>query len=134
MSGLASDLSLVHKRRLQIMVDFENELCRHRRYVEADITGQLSQVNGTYVSILGEALTAWGSTQHVGDLDRYAQAPISVDEALIAAKSKRLKGTIDAGGIWERAMSGHDLVFYEAATVMDYVMDDIDRAASVARA
>ena len=31
----------------------------------------------------------------------------------------------------ERAMSGHDLVFYEAAA--DYVMDDIDRAASKLR-
>ena len=31
----------------------------------------------------------------------------------------------------ERAMSGHDLVFYEAAA--DYVMDDIDRASSKLR-
>ena len=31
----------------------------------------------------------------------------------------------------ERAMSGHDLVFYEAAA--NYVMDDIDRAASKLR-
>nr|WP_314844842.1 pyrroloquinoline-quinone synthase [Schaalia odontolytica] len=31
----------------------------------------------------------------------------------------------------ERAMSGHDPVFYEAAA--DYVMDDIDRAASKLR-
>lgn len=34
---------------------------------------------------------------HVGDLDRYAQALISVDEALIAAEEQATEGIIDAG-------------------------------------
>ena len=81
------------------VVDFENELADIADMLEADITGQLSQVNGTYVSILGEALTAWGEagSVHVGDLDRYAQALISVDEALIAAEEQATEGIIDAG-------------------------------------
>ena len=45
------------------VVDFENELADIADMLEADITGQLSQVNGTYVSILGEALTAWGGSR-----------------------------------------------------------------------
>ena len=81
------------------VVDFENELADIADMLEADITGQLSQVNGTYVSILGEALTAWGEagSAHVRDLDRYAQALISVDEALIAAEEQATEGIIDAG-------------------------------------
>ena len=42
------------------VVDFETELADIADTLEADITGQLSHVNGTYVSIVGEALTAWG--------------------------------------------------------------------------
>jgi hypothetical protein len=81
------------------VVDFETELADIADTLEADITGQLSHVNGTYVSILGEALTAWGEagSPHVGDLDRYAQALISVDEALIAAEEQATEGIIDAG-------------------------------------
>lgn len=81
------------------VVDFETELADIADTLEADITGQLSQVNGTYVSILGEALTAWGEagSAHVGDLDRYAQALISVDEALVAAEEQATEGIIDAG-------------------------------------
>ncbi|EFF80818.1 hypothetical protein HMPREF0970_00181 [Schaalia odontolytica F0309] len=81
------------------VVDFETELADIADTLEADITGQLSHVNGTYVSILGEALTAWGEagSPHVGDQDRYAQALISVDEALIAAEEQATEGIIDAG-------------------------------------
>lgn len=81
------------------VVDFETELGEIARTLEADITEQLSQVNGTYVSIVGEALTAWGEagSAHVGDSDRYAQALISVDEALIAAEEQATEGIIDAG-------------------------------------
>lgn len=51
------------------------------------------------MSILGEALTAWGEAGkvHVEDLDRYAQALISVDEALVAAEEQATEGIIDAG-------------------------------------
>lgn len=79
------------------VVDFETELADIADTLEADITGQLSHVNGTYVSILGEALTAWGEagSPHVGDL--YAPALISVDEALIAAEEQATEGIIDAG-------------------------------------
>ena len=64
------------------VTDFETELEEIARTLEADITGQLSQVNGTCVSILGEALTVWGEagSAHIGDLDRYAQALIFVDQ------------------------------------------------------
>ena len=81
------------------VVDFETEFADIADTLETDITGQLSQVNGTYVSILGEALTAWGEagSAQVGDLDRYAQALISVDEALIAAEEQATEGIIDAG-------------------------------------
>lgn len=81
------------------VTDFETELGEIARTLEADITGQLSQVNGTYVSILGEALMAWGEagSAHIGDLDRYAQALISVDEALIAAEEQATEEIIDAG-------------------------------------
>lgn len=81
------------------VVDFETEFADIADTLETDITGQLSQVNGTYVSILGEALTAWGEagSAQVGDLDRYAQALISVDEALVAAEEQATEGIIDAG-------------------------------------
>lgn len=81
------------------VVDFENALVDIADTLETDITGQLSQVNGTYVSILGEALTAWGEacSAQIGDLDRYAQALISVDEALVAAEEQATEGIIDAG-------------------------------------
>ena len=81
------------------VVDFETEFADIADTLESDITGQLSQVNGTYVSILGEALTAWGEagSAQVGDLDRYAQALISVDEALIVAEEQATEGIIDAG-------------------------------------
>lgn len=81
------------------VTDFETELGEIARTLEADITGQLSQVNGTYVSILGEALTAWGEagSAQIDDLDRYAQALISVDEALVAAEEQATEGIIDAG-------------------------------------
>lgn len=81
------------------VVDFENALVDIADTLETDITGQISQVNGTYVSILGEALTAWGEacSAQIGDLDRYAQALISVDEALVAAEEQATEGIIDAG-------------------------------------
>ena len=81
------------------VADFETELGEIARTLETDITGQLSQVNGTYVSILGEALQAWGEagTVHIEDLDRYTQALISVDDALVAAEEQATEGIIDAG-------------------------------------
>ena len=81
------------------VVDFETSLGEIADSLETDITRQLSQVNGTYVSILGEALTAWGEAgkAHIEDLDRYAQALISVDEALVAAEEQATEGIIDAG-------------------------------------
>lgn len=81
------------------VVDFEDVLTDIADVLDAEIPGQLSQVNGTYVSILGEALTAWGEagSAQVGDLDRYAQALVSVDEALVVAEEQATEGIIDAG-------------------------------------
>jgi hypothetical protein len=81
------------------VVDFEDVLTDIADVLDAEIPGQLSQVNGTYVSILGEALTAWAEAgeAHVEDLERYAQALISVDEALVAAEEQATEGIIDAG-------------------------------------
>ena len=81
------------------VVDFEDVLTDIADVLDAEIPGQLSQVNGTYVSILGEALTAWAEAgkAHIEDLDRYAQALISVDEALVAAEEQATEGIIDAG-------------------------------------
>ena len=80
------------------MVDFETALVDIVDTLETDITGQLSQVNGTYVSILNEALTAWREAKdvHVADLDRYALALISVDEALVVAEEHATEVIIDA--------------------------------------
>lgn len=81
------------------VVDFETSLADIANTLDADITGQLSQLNGTYVSILGAALTAWGEAgrAHVEDLDRYAQALVSVDEALVAAEEQATQAIVDAG-------------------------------------
>lgn len=80
-------------------VDFKTELADIADTLEADITGQLSHVNGTYVSISGKALTVWGEVgpPYIGDQDRYAQALIFVDEALITAEERVTEGIIDAG-------------------------------------
>lgn len=80
------------------VVDFETALVDIVDTLETDITGQLSQVNGTYVSILNEALTAWREAKdvHVADLDRYALALISVDEALVVAEEHATEVIIDA--------------------------------------
>lgn len=81
------------------VVDFETSLADIANTLDADITEQLSQLNGTYVSILGAALTAWGEAgrAHVEDLDRYAQALVSVDEALVAAEEQATQAIVDAG-------------------------------------
>jgi hypothetical protein len=80
------------------VVDFEDVLTDIANVLDAEIPGQLSLVNGTYVSILGEALAAWAEAgeAHVEDLERYAQALISVDEALAAAEEESSEGIRDA--------------------------------------
>lgn len=80
------------------VTDFEDVLTDIANVLDAEIPGQLSQVNGTYVSILGEALTAWAEAgeAHVEDLERYAQALISVDEALAVAEEESSDGIRDA--------------------------------------
>jgi hypothetical protein len=80
------------------VVDFENALVDIGDMLEEDLIGQISRVNGTYVSILNEALTAWREAKdaHVADLDRYALALISVDEALVVAEEQATDVIIDA--------------------------------------
>ena len=80
------------------VVDFEYALVDIGDMLEEDLIGQISRVNGTYVSILNEALTAWREAKdvHVADLDRYALALISVDEALVVAEEQATEVIIDA--------------------------------------
>ena len=70
------------------VVDFESNLVDVADMLESCILDDVARVNGPYVSVLSDALQRWGegANAHQADLERYAQALISVDEALVTAE------------------------------------------------
>lgn len=70
------------------VVDFESKLVDVADMLESCILDDVARVNGPYVSVRSDALQRWGegANAHQADLERYTQALISVDEALVAAE------------------------------------------------